>query len=341
MLTDVNNYYCHLLHKFQGNTLEVTSTVQKLEEKLKKYYSEKICIARGDKRKGNILYRSSLSLEEVVQKVDTKSDDMKTKVRDIALILREEISRAERFSLPNNLKIEDIKRGELAVPELVATFFQNLIFRPDVRRCESNFKKIRIKSMSEDAVFAATAGLKKPQKHLMLGIALQSLTGSKKFIEIMNRLEHCASYHTTEEIETEATFESAKRKLVTPLEMKLNPRCGTDVGWDNFDRFVETITGKETLHDTVGITYQTITEEEPIDQEPGNDENLSPKEEKCFTIEVTEAIHETLHKKKRRRPYQSRSLDIIPYRKKLKLRTSDFLSNDIPKRINLKTLPYQ
>ena len=340
MLTDVNNYYCHLLHKFQGNTLEVTSTVQKLEEKLKKYYGEKICIVRGDKRKDNILYGSSLSLEEVVQRVDTKDDDMKTKVRDIALILIEEISRAERFSLPNNLKIEDIKRGELGVPELVATFFQNLIFKPDVRRCESNFKKIRIKSMSEDAVFAATAGLKKPQKHLMLGIASQSLTGSKKVIEIMNRLGHCASYHTIEEIQTEATFESAKRKLVTPLGMKLNPRCGTDVGWDNFDRFVETITGKETLHDTVGITYQTITEEEPIDQEPGNDENLSSEEENCFTREVTEAIHETLHKKKKHRPYESRSLDIIPYRKKLKLRTSDFLSNDNPKRINLKTLPY-
>ena len=40
MLTDVNNYYGHLLHEFQGNTLEVTSNVQKLEEKLKKYYGE-------------------------------------------------------------------------------------------------------------------------------------------------------------------------------------------------------------------------------------------------------------------------------------------------------------
>ena len=54
--------------------------------------------------------------------------------------------------------------------------------------------------MSEDAVFAATAGLKKLQKHLMLGIALKSLTGSRNVIEIMNRLGHCVSYHTIEEI---------------------------------------------------------------------------------------------------------------------------------------------
>ena len=115
--------------------------------------------------------------------------------------------------------------------------------------------------------------------------------------------------------------------------MKLNPQCGTGVAWDDFDRFLETITGKETLHDTVGITYQTITEEESIDQEPDDDENRSSEEETCFTSEVTKVIHETFHKKKRHRAYQSSSLDILPYKKKLKLSISDFLFNDNPKRL--------
>ena len=70
-----------------------------------------------------------------------------------------------------------------------------------------------------------------------------------------------------------------------------------------------------------------------MDRKPDDDENLQSGEETCFTREVTEAIHETLQKKKRRRAYQSRSVDIIPYRKKLKLRISDFLSNDNPKRL--------
>ena len=64
--------------------------------------------------------------------------------------------------------------------------------------------------MSEDVVSAATPGLKKPQKHLVLGIALKSLTGSRKIIEIMNHLGHSASNHTIEEAVTEAKFESAK-----------------------------------------------------------------------------------------------------------------------------------
>ena len=48
----------------------------------------------------------------------------------------------------------------------------------------------------------------------------------------------------------------------------------------------------------MGITYQTIIEEEPTDQEPGDDENVLSEEGTCFTREVIEAINETLDKKK-------------------------------------------
>ena len=121
-----------------------------------------------------------------------------------------------------------------------------------------NLKQIRTKSISEDVVFAATGELKKLQKHLMLGIALKSLTGSRKVVEIMNRLGHCISYHTIEEIETEATFESTKNNFFTSSGMKLDPKCGTGVAWDNFDHFVETVSGEDTLHGAVGTAYQTV-----------------------------------------------------------------------------------
>ena len=128
---------------------------------------------------------------------------IKEKIRDVALVLREEISKTEESQLPDNLKIEDIQKGEVDIPELVELFFQNLRGGPDSRRWASNLKQIRTKSISEDVVFAATGGLKKPQKHLMLGIALKSLTGSRKDVEVMNRLGDCISYHTMEEIKTE------------------------------------------------------------------------------------------------------------------------------------------
>ena len=44
--------------------------------------------------------------------------------------------------------------------------------------------------MCQDAIFATTSGRKKPKKHLMVGTALKSLTGSRKVIEIMNKVGH-------------------------------------------------------------------------------------------------------------------------------------------------------
>ena len=96
---------------------------------------------------------------------------------------------------------------------------------------------------------------------------------------------------------------------------------------------VEITTGKKTLHDTVGITYQAITKEEPLDQGPCDDKNLSSEEEICFTREVTKVIQDTYHKRKRSRTSPSVSLGIRPFRK-------NFLFNDDPKRLKFEKLLY-
>ena len=41
----------------------------------------------------------------------------------------------------------------------------------------------------------------------------------------------------------------------------LEETVGTGVAWDIYERFVETISGKDTLHDTVRINYQVQTED--------------------------------------------------------------------------------
>ena len=85
---------------------------------------------------------------------------------------------------------------------------------------------------------------------------------------------------------------------------------------DDIYLFPETTTGKKTLNDTAGITYQAITEEKLIDQEPDDDENFSSEEKTCFKREVIKTIHETPHKEKTRPAYQSSYLDILQYNQK-------------------------
>ena len=71
-------------------------------------------------------------------------------------------------------------------------------------------------------------------------MALKSLTGSRKVIEVSDKVGHCASHHTVQELETEMTFEANKQGNVTLHGMVLDPSVGTGAAWDNFDQFMDT-----------------------------------------------------------------------------------------------------
>ena len=92
---------------------------------------------------------------------------------------------AEKKPLPEELKLKDIIRGEVEIPDILHTFFTHLIGGPDPRRNMSIRKQRRIRSISADVIFATTSGQKIPSKHLQIGLAIKRLTGSKKVIEIL------------------------------------------------------------------------------------------------------------------------------------------------------------
>ena len=257
LLVDLNRYYQHLLTEFGGEeVINVTSRSQNLEERIKKHNGDDTLISSGTSRKGNVVYSASMSLKEAVRTVDFKINDLKRKVRETALMLRKEIFRAKKPLLPKDLKLSDTEKEEVEIPELISIFCHNLIAGPDSRRWKGGRKAIRTQSLCEDVIFIATSGQTKPKKHLMLEMTMKSLTGSRKVIEILNKLGHCDNYHSVEEIEIEMTFEANKEGVLTPHGMTCNPVLGSGLSWDNFDRFVTTVTGTDTLYDTVGIAYQ-------------------------------------------------------------------------------------
>ena len=51
------------------------------------------------------------------------------------------------------------------------------------------------------------------------GVALKSLTGSTKVVEVLNCYGHCADYNAVEEIERELTFNATKTQMETPNGM--------------------------------------------------------------------------------------------------------------------------
>ena len=78
---------------------------------------------------------------------------------------------------------------------------------------------------------------------MQLRIALQSMTGS-----LINKLDQFVIFCTIDKTEIEMTFQRSKK--VTTCGMQLTSNLGTGIAWDNFGLFVDTDSGKDTLHDT-------------------------------------------------------------------------------------------
>ncbi|GFY05335.1 uncharacterized protein TNCV_2207811 [Trichonephila clavipes] len=129
---------------------------------------------------------------------------------------------------------------------------------------------------------------------------------------------HCISYQGIEELETETTY-TFEQSSLCPETIGKNPALFTGVAYDNFDRFVETTNGKDTLHDTVGIIYQNIEANTIEESEMPQKLNMS---EASITNNENNLPHST---KKRRRTFEAISTKEIPYPKKPKM-TSELQS---------------
>lgn len=64
-----------------------------------------------------------------------------------------------------------------------------------------------------------------------------------------------------EELETEMTYTSIQDNKVIPKGITAANGHSTHVAFDNFDRFVDTTSRKDTMHNTVGIIYQFPSDE--------------------------------------------------------------------------------
>ncbi|GFX20245.1 hypothetical protein TNCV_1438041 [Trichonephila clavipes] len=171
----------------------------------------------------------------------------------------------DKTTLPAVMKMEDFINGKCTIPEKLDRFFKALIGSKDVRSRDGVYCHRLSNSLASDAIYCVSNGTVKSSKHITLGMTVKSLTNSRKMINILNRLGHCCNYNTLEELETEATISSVNRSQICPSDIIQSPSLSTGVAFDNFDRYVDTLTGKDTLHDTVGIIYQNVRDDYDIE----------------------------------------------------------------------------
>lgn len=160
--------------------------------------------------------------------------------------------------MPVNLRTSDVLKGECLIPHVLKDFYFTLLAGSRSKR-RKHIRTNRISnSLPEDTIFNVTNGRVKTKRHLTLGLSLKSLTSSRKVVEIINRYGHCSSDHVAEDIETEMTSTSCLRSIRCPEGIVRMKGLHTGLAFDNFDRFVDISSGKDTLHDSVGIIYQNV-----------------------------------------------------------------------------------
>ena len=204
---DLSTQYNALLLEIGSDEFENSSALQKLETKLKQMYGDKISIEQGETKRGKIVFNSKTRLQDALWKENDIKRRLEIQLRDVVLALREELRKQSPQKLPENLKIAAIFQGEVNVPDNLHLFLNYLISRPDPRKQSSSNKQRRINLIGENIIYAISSGAKIPAKHLQVGLAMKSLTGNRKVIEVLDRLGHSISYSVVEEIETELTFE--------------------------------------------------------------------------------------------------------------------------------------
>lgn len=196
---------------------------------------------------------------------------------DFALKYRSHLLKIKSHPLLEYLNNEALQKGECEIPRWLRLFWTKALsgvndkHNDRIDRLASNF--------SQDSIYAVNRGRIKPSKHILLGITMKSLTGSEKIITILNRLGYCISYSTLVELETSAAYSSVSNKTLCPSGIYPTIILPSGIAWDNFDRYVETCgkrtVGKDTLHDTVGIIYQSVPTEEELNLIQLTDNNRS------------------------------------------------------------------
>ena len=231
-------------------------TPQHMLDKLLKYFKDQIQIITVFNKKLVAPREGCIVNEDSFKNINEFDEQTRVGSR-----IRKSILTIKKRALPKKLEAKHLIDGECKyedIPKDLIELLMSIITDGDPRRFRSELCMRKIYSIAYDIVFATFRGKLKTSKHITFGMTLKSVTSSRRVIEMCNTYGHCCSYHVIEGLETEISFHANSKSTLCPTDTILLPDQCTGVAYDNFDRYVETRTGKDNLHDTVGILYQNI-----------------------------------------------------------------------------------
>ena len=214
--------------------------------------------SQSGKKLGSIVFNANAADDSIRIAYDYSESEERI-LNKAALILRKEILNSPQNDIPENPTLNDVRNGDISVPQPVKNFFKVLYSGKLSDQCGKRVQR-HIDSSSQDALFMVHRGKVKPAEHVTLAMALKSITGSKKLVQVLNRFGHCINYNCLEELETATAEAIQERKKACPEDTL--PGLPMGLAFDNFDELTQTLSGSNTLHDTMGILYQNLPDDD-------------------------------------------------------------------------------
>lgn len=215
-LTDLHEEYNAMFEeeklKTEPNSDETTYKSQHLLSKIFKAYPS---LTKSVYKNRIFIHKDSLTSEEIYAKGFQQKDDWSKQIRAVAFFIRQKVIGMKKTTLPkNNITFEDVVNGECEIPSELNLLISSLMKGPN--GVLNSTKERRISSICSSLIFSISNGTIKPTLSLYLGLVTKSLTGSRKMLNILNRLGHSISYTVTEGIETELAYGCAAETRLLP-----------------------------------------------------------------------------------------------------------------------------
>ena len=169
---------------------------------------------------------------------------------------------------------------------------------------------------------------------------------------ILNNFLHCIGYHTAESLETDLATSITDRQQATSDGILQRPGLCTSLARDNYNENCEPLSGKGTLHDTVGICYQNISAEvvaHPKTTDTDNGQSSIPSVENnppstsanVASAKTAPRIPSSAKRAQAKRSFLPRETTQEPYHKKPRIRLFDYRNQNIPRPQNFTLVQYR
>lgn len=159
------------------------------------------------------LHTKSTNMKNVIASIKDSPQDDKS-IKSIAYYLRNKILQAqEQYNCSETLSDDDMCAEKQNIPKELLLFVRHLINGP---RMAKEGKSVKVVSISYSIINCVSNASIKTTTSVSLALALKTMTGSRKFIDMMNRLGHSISYSMVQEIETEIAYKVSSKNSILP-----------------------------------------------------------------------------------------------------------------------------